>query len=83
MFGNTWHILVMLPLDGVYGEVCTCISCFNMAILLLNCSTQGDRFGMSGDAVVVCCHLHCCHQIIENARDYSKVVRRFCMSGLC
>jgi len=49
-----------------------------MAILLLNCSTQGDRFRMSGEAVGVCCH-----QNIENVRDYSKVVRRFCMSGLC
>jgi len=54
-----------------------------MAILLLNYSTQGDRFRMSGDAVGVCCHLHCCHKTVENVRDYSKVVRRFCMSGLC
>ena len=30
MLGNTWHMLVTLPLDGVYGEVCTCISCFNI-----------------------------------------------------
>ena len=79
MLGNTWHIHVMLPLEGVYGEVCTCISCFNIihGQLLLNCLTQGDRFRMSGDAVGVCCHLHCCHQTVKNVRDYYKVVRRF------
>ena len=30
MFGNTWHILVILPLEGVYGEVHTRVSCFNI-----------------------------------------------------